>query len=128
MKIKLVMKTTYFSFLSFLLFSVTFSQTKSTFGYNNSVTPTLFDVDKNDSLAIFSIEMLGKTTWEDYPNAYSINLMPKNFSWSTDARRIESYKNMALNQGRQDVCGRDIPIDVHLLTIQGAYSKSPTYR
>ncbi len=129
MEIKLVMKTTYFSFLFLLLFSVAFSQAKPTFGfYNSSITPSLFDVDKTNTMVVFSIETLGKTVWEDYPNAYSINLLPKNFNWCTDVRRIESYKNMAWNQGKQDMNGQDFPIDVHMQAIQGVYSKSPAYR
>lgn len=129
MEIKSVMKTTYFSFLLSMLFSVAFSQTKPTFRYyNGSVTPTLFNVNKTEAIVVFSIEMLGKTTWEDYPNAYTINLLPKNFNWYRDAKRIESYKNMAFNEGKQDINGRDLPKDVHLEVIQGVYSKSSMYR
>lgn len=125
MEIKSTMKTAYLSFFV-LFFSVAFSQTQpSSGGQVTQVTPTLFD-EKSNPISVYTIEMLGKTSWDNYPNAYTINLMPKNFNWKWDARKIESYKNM-YSLPKYDGSGREIPKDVHSDVIQKAYFKSPTY-
>ncbi len=123
------MKTTNFSFLLLLFFSGAFSQTKPTFSdFKANINPTLFDKDKDATNVFYIIEMLGKTKWEDYPNAYTINLKPKYFSWYKDSKRIESYRNWFINSTKQDICGRDLPTDVNSEVIQSIYSKNIIYR
>jgi hypothetical protein len=129
MEIKSVMKTTYFTFLLLLFFSGTFSQIKPTFSdFETNLTPSLFDKDKTEANVFYTIEMLGKTTWEDHPNANTINLKPKQFSWYKDAKQLESYKNWFINNPKQDLCGRDLPPDVHSEVVQSIYSKNLFYR
>lgn len=118
------MKTIYFSVLLALTVSSVFSQTKSVFASHKNVSPTLFNEDKVNTLTYSSLEMLGKTSWNDYPDAASINLLPKNFNWHKDARKIESYKYWYRNSLKQDLCGRDLPADVHAEVIQNTYSRS----
>ena len=129
MEIKSVMKTTYFTFLLLLFFSGAFSQTKPTFSdFKTKVNRSLFDKDNPATNVFYTFEMLGKTTWEDYPNAYTINLKPKHFSWYKDAKKLESYKNWFINNPKQDVCGRELPADVHSEVVQRIYSKNLFYR
>ena len=125
-KIKLIMKTTYFTFILVMLFSVAFGQTKSTNNnFKTNFSETLFDINKTDTIKLYNIQMLGKTAWNDSFNKEKINLSPKNFSWYTDAKRIESVKSMISNFQRQDICGRDLPIiDIHSEVIQNVYFKS----
>ena len=125
-KIKLIMKTTYFTFILVMLFSVAFGQTKSTNNnFKTNFSETLFDINKTDTIKLYTIQILGKTAWNDSFNKEKINLSPKNFSWYTDAKRIESVKSMVSNVQRQDICGRDLPIiDIHSEVIQNVYFKS----
>ncbi|MES2747692.1 MAG: hypothetical protein V4648_04905 [Bacteroidota bacterium] len=123
------MKTTTFSFLLLLFISGAFSQTKPTFGdFKTNVIPTLFDEEKSATKVFYTIEWLGKTTWEDHPNANTINLNPKNFSWYKDAKFLESYKYWFINGPKQDICGRDLPTDINSELTQKIYSKDIIYR
>lgn len=123
------MKTTVVSFLLLLFISDAFSQTKPIFStLKNQVNPTLFNKDETITPVFYTIEMLGKTTWNDAPNAQTINLNPKNFSWHKDAKKLESYRDTYINSHNQDVCGRDLPIDVHSELIQSIYSKDILFR
>lgn len=122
------MKTTTFSIFLLLFISAGFSQTKPIFSnLKNKVNPTLFNKDETVTHLFYTIEMLGKTTWEDYPNANTINLKPKNFSWHKDAKMVESYRNWFINSPKQDICGRDLQIDVNSELIQSIYSKNIIY-
>ena len=125
-KIKLIMKTTYFTFILVMLFSVAFGQTKSTNNnFKTNFSETLFDINKTDTIKLYTIQILGKTAWNDSFNKEKINLSPKNFSWYTDAERTKSIKEMVSNVQRQDICGRDLPIiDIHSEVIQNVYFKS----
>ncbi len=125
-KIKLIMKTTYFTFILVMLFSVAFGQTMSNNNnFKTNFSETLFDINKTDTIKLYTIQILGKTAWNDSFNKEKINLSPKNFSWYTDAKRIESDKSMVSNVQRQDICGRDLPIiDIHSEVIQNVYFKS----
>ncbi|HOD10339.1 MAG TPA: hypothetical protein PKH91_06315 [Flavobacterium sp.] len=119
------MKSTYFSLVLIMVFSVAFSQKKSaTFDFKDNVSLTLFDTDTTDVVEVYSIQKLGKTAWNDSFDKDKINLSPKKFNWYTDSQRIESLKSMVSNVQRQDICGRDLPIDVHSEVIQNVYFKS----
>lgn len=117
------MKTTYFSFVLLMIFSVAFCQTKPTINNSNTYT-SLLDTNQTDSIKVYTMLMLGKTAWEDHFNKDKINLTPKNFNWFSDKQRIESIKNMALNIRQQDFCGRDLPVDINTMLIQQVYSRS----
>lgn len=125
-KIKLIMKTTYFTFILGVLFSVAFGQTKSTnYNFKNNISETLFDTDTTKVIDVYSLQKLGKTAWNDSFDKEKINLSPKKFSWYTDSKRIESLKDMISNIPRQDICGRDVPVtDIHSEVIQNVYFKS----
>lgn len=116
------MKAIYFSFVFLMIYSVAFSQSKTTnYNFKSTISETVFGSDKTNSTVMYSFEMLAKKAWVDYIDTDKINLSPKNFGRSTDIRKIESYKNMVLNNPKQDVCGRDMPIDVHYEVTQRAY-------
>ena len=118
------MKTITFSFLLLLFISGALSQTKPIFStLKKEVSPTLFNKDGTTTPVLYTFEMLGKTTWDDYPNTQTINLNPKNFSWHKDARRLERYRDTYINGQNQNGCGPDIPIDFNKQLIQTAYSK-----
>jgi hypothetical protein len=119
------MKTTYFTFILVLLFSVAFGQTKPVnHQFVTKVSPSLFDENKTDKMAVYSLNSLGKTAWENHLNTEKINLSPKNFNWFSDMQNIESYKKRVLNFRQQDNLGRDMPIDVHSEVIQKSYIRS----
>lgn len=119
------MRTTYFTFILVLLFSVAFGQTKSVkHQFITKVSPSLFDENKTDKIAVYSLNTLGKTAWENHLNSDKINLSPKNFNWFSDMQNIESYKKRVLNFRQQDNLGRDMPIDVHSEVIQKSYIRS----
>lgn len=119
------MKSAYFTFILVLIFSSATSQIKSPFiSFKNTLATTLFTTKKLDTVAVYSIQLLGKTSWKSYLDTDKINLLPKNFNWSKDMRRIENYKNMALNLRQQDICGRDLPADVHAEVVQKVYIRN----
>lgn len=123
------MKTITFSLLLLLFISVAFSQKKPIFStLKKEVSPTLFNKNETSNLAFYAISMLGKTTWDNHPNAQTINLNPKNFSWHKDARKLERYRDTYINSQNQNVCGPDIPIDIHKQLIQSTYSKDIMHR
>lgn len=123
------MKTITFSFLLLLFISGAFSQTKPIFStLKKEVSPTLFTKDGTTTPDLSTIEMLGKMTWNDAPNAQTINLNPKNFSWHKDARRLERYRETYISSQNQNVCGPDIPIDFNKQLIQSIYSKDILFR
>jgi hypothetical protein len=104
-----------------------FSQTKSIFkSPKHTISETLYTVTQTDTIVISSIEMLGKTRFENLPDAYKINLLPQDYSWTRDVSRAESLKNMALESRKQDCNGRDLPTDVHQEVIQKVYLIKPT--
>jgi len=123
------MKTTYFFLLGLLFFSEAIAQTKPAYSnFKTNVTAALFGKHSPATNVFYTIEMLGKTKWEDYPNANTINLTPKNFNWYMDSKKLESYRNWFVNSAKQDLCGRDFPADVNSELIQSIYSKSIIYR
>lgn len=104
-----------------------FSQTKSIFNTpKQKISETLFTPTKTDTIIISSIEMLGKTKFQNLPDAYKVNLLPQDYSWTTDLRRVESLQNMALQLRKQDGNGRDLPTDIHQEVIQRVYLITPT--
>ena len=122
------MKTSYFSIALLMIFSFSFSQNKTTFfTFKENIAPTIFNTQSNPSVEVFTLQMLGKSAWEYNFDKDKINLTPKYFSWDTDSRRIESTKNMISNVQRQDLCGRDLPIDIHSEVIQKVYLRSLYY-
>lgn len=122
------MKTSYFSITLLMIFSLSFSQNKTTyFTFKENIAPTIFNTQSNPSVEVLSLQMLGKSAWEYNFDKDKINLTPKYFSWDTDSRRIESTKNMISNVQRQDLCGRDLPIDIHSEVIQKVYLRSLYY-
>lgn len=122
------MKTSYFSIALLMIFSFSFSQNKTSyFTFKGNISPTIFNTQSNPSVEVLSLQMLGKSAWEYNFDKDKINLTPKYFSWDTDSRRIESTKNMISNVQRQDLCGRDLPIDIHSEVIQKVYLRSLYY-
>ena len=122
------MKTSYFSIALLMIFSFSFSQNKTTFfTFKENIAPTIFNTQSNPSVEVLSLQMLGKSAWEYNFDKDKINLTPKYFSWDTDSRRIESTKNMISNVQRLDLCGRDLPIDIHSEVIQKVYLRSLYY-
>lgn len=123
------MKTTAFSLLLLFFISVAFSQTKSIFSdFKKEISPTLFNKDETTTTVLYTSKMAGKTTWNTAPNAQSINLNPKNFSWYKDARRLERYRESYISSQNQNVCGPDIPLDFNKQLIQSTYSKDIMHR
>jgi len=128
MKIKSVMKASYFSLALLLVGFTAFSQTKRFSNPINDIPATLFTTTKSDTIVVSNIEMLGKTTSENLPTAYKVNLLSKSFNWSKDAWRAKSFKEMVLDIDTPDVCGRYLPTDVHIEVIQRVYLTSPNER
>ena len=123
------MNTTTFSLLLLLFISSAFSQTKSNFSsLKNEVSPSLFNKEETTTKVFYTIQILGKITWNDAPNAQTINLNPKNFSWHKDARQLERYRDTYINGQNQNACGPDVPLDIHKQLIQSAYSKDIMHR
>lgn len=120
------MKTSYFSFALLMTFSVAFSQNKATsFNSKETISLTLFDTKTTEAVEINSLQTLGKTVWSNSFDTAKINLIPKEFNWYTDSKRIKSIKEMISTVQRQDNCGRDLPvIDIHSEVIQNVYFKS----
>lgn len=120
------MKTSYFSFVLLMIFSVAFSQNKTTlFNSKENISPTPFETDTTKVVEVYSLHKLGKKAWKDSLDKDKINLSPKKFNWHTDSKRIESLKSMVSTIQRQDACGRDVPIiDIHSEVIQNVYFKS----
>lgn len=119
------MKTTYFSFVLLMSFCSVFCQSKSTlYIFQTNVSGTLFDTKTIDTIKVYSIETIVKTAWEENLDTDDINLSPSNFNWRSDTRKLESYRNLGLNNRKQDNYGRDLPIDMHTEVFQKVYSRS----
>ena len=117
--------TTFFTFVFFTLFSVAFGQDKTTsFSFKSTVPSTLFVTTKTDLVPILIIDRQNISLWNNHNNNYKLDLLPKNYNWSADIRKLESYKEMILNARRQDLCGRDLPADVHYEVTQQVYLRS----
>lgn len=119
----------YFAFILLMIFSLGFCQSKTVSFDSKStiISSTLFDHKEQDSIKIVTIEMLGKLPSNDFFESDNVNLLPKNYNWNLDIRRTESFKSMALNNKRQDFCGRDLPINIHTEVTQNIYLKSISY-
>lgn len=95
----------------------------------NPVSPSLTTKSTN-TFQIISLEMLGKTN--NFPTiSESLNggILPRNFNWTRDQRRIESYKQLASGYQKQDVCGRDLPTaDIGRELAQQLYYKSGNFK
>jgi len=116
---------TYSAFIVVLIVTNTFSQSKLiVYDFKSNVSPTLVEIKKTDTILVYSIERLGKRAWKDELNTDKINLSPKYFNWSSDIRKIESLRKMALNIRQQDLCGRDLPIDILSVVTQQLYFRS----
>ena len=116
---------TYFSLILLVFTSFGFSQYQPlTFNSKFNTTPsTLLDnyINKKSRLG-----MLGKISQTDVLDINTISLFPKNYSWSSDIRRIQDFKAMALNIRQQDLCGRDLLFDIHSEVIQNVNLKNMT--
>lgn len=119
----------YFAFILFMFSFYGLSQYKPiSFSARFNIIPsTLFDNHSNDKIKVISIEMLGKMAQKDILDINNINISPKQYSWYSDIRRIESHKIMALNIRQQDFCGRDFLIDSHSEAIHNLNLKSISY-
>jgi hypothetical protein len=119
---------TYFSLILFMLASFSFSQSQPvSFSSKFKIIPTtLFDSNK-DAIKINRLGMLGKMSQTNFMDINTINLFPKNYSWSCDIRRIQDFKAMALNIRQQDLCGRDLLFDIHSEVIQNVNLKNMNY-
>jgi len=120
---------TYFSILLFMLASFGFSQSQpTTFGSKfNTISSSLFDNYSNTNAnKVNHLGMLGKMWQTDRLNINTVSLFPKNYSWSSDIRRIQNFKAMALNIRQQDLCGRDLLFDIHSEVIQNVNLKNMT--
>jgi len=119
----------YFVFILFVFSCYGFSQYKP-ISFSDRFTIkslSLFGNHSNDSIKVISIEMLGKMAQKNILDINNINISPKQYSWYSDIRRIESLKVMALNIRQQDFCGRDFLIDSHSEAIQNLNLKSISY-
>lgn len=123
------MKTTsFFIFLLFTLCSVTHGQDmNTTFSFKSTVSETFFTTPKKDVTSILIVDKPNKTILNQYSNNLKINLFPQNYSWSKDLRKLESYKELILNARRQDLCGRDLPADVHYEVTQQVYLRNLSF-
>jgi hypothetical protein len=121
---------TYFALILFLFTSLGFSQYQPiSFSSKFKIIPsTLFDTYSNkDAIKVNRLGMLYKMSQTDVLDINNVSLFPKNYSWSSDIRKIENFKIMALNIRQQDLCGRDLPIDIHSEVIQNVSLKSISY-
>ena len=117
---------TCFSFILFMFTSFGFSQYQPvSFNSKFNTTPSiLFDNYTNKKSRL---GMLGKISQTDVLDINTISLFPKNYSWSSDIRRIQDFKAMALNIRQQDLCGRDLLFDIHSEVIQNVNLKNMTF-
>ena len=114
--------STFLTFVFFSFFSVAFGQNRSTiFSFKSTVPVTLFESTKTDLAPILIVDKQNKLFWHNQSYSYKVNPLPKNFNWSADIRKLESYKELILNARRQDLCGRDLPVDVHYEVTQQVY-------
>ena len=120
---------TYFSIILFMFTSFGFSQFQPiTFGSRlNTIPSALFDNYSNKNTnKVIRLGMLDKMSQTDVLDINTVNLFPKNYSWSSDIRRIQDFKAMALNIRQQDLCGRDLLFDIHSEVIQNINLKNMT--
>ena len=118
-----------FALILFLFTSLGFSQFQPiTFGSRlNTIPSTLFDNYSNKNTnKVIRLGMLDKMSQTDVLVINTISLVPKNYSWSSDIRRIQDFKAMALNIRQQDLCGRDLLFDIHSEVIQNVNLKNMT--
>ena len=121
---------TYFALILFMFASFGFSQYQpvSFSSRYNTIPSTLFDNYSNkDAIKVIRLEMLGKMLQTEVSDINNVSLFPKNYSWSSDIRRIQNFKVMALNIRQQDLCGRDLLFDIHSEVIQNVSLKNMTY-
>jgi hypothetical protein len=120
----------YFALILFMFASFGFSQYQPVSFRSQYITipSTLFDNYSNkDAIKVIRLEMLGKMLQTDVSDINNVSLFPKNYSWSSDIRRIQNFKVMALNIRQQDLCGRDLLFDIHSEVIQNVSLKNMTY-
>lgn len=120
---------TYFSIILFMFTSFGFSQFQPiAFGSRlNTIPSALFDNYSNKNTnKVIRLGMLDKMSQTDVLDVNTINLFPKNYSWSSDIRRIQDFKAMALNIRQQDLFGRDLLFDIHSEVIQNVNLKNMT--
>jgi hypothetical protein len=123
------MKTCFFLIL-FMFASFGFSQYQPIFFSSkyNTIPSTLFDKYSNkDAIKVIRLGMLGKMWQTDVLDINNVSLFPKNYSWSSDIRRKQNFKAMALNIRQQDLCGRDLLFDIHSEVIQNVNLKNMYY-
>jgi hypothetical protein len=116
----------YVVFILLLTFSKGYCQSKSGIFSDmlNRIPTSLFETNQHRSTKVFNHQVLLKTTFTSNFNNNKVALLPKNYSWNSDIRRIESIKIMALNIRQQDFCGRDFLIDSHSEALQNLHLKS----
>jgi hypothetical protein len=121
---------TYFALILFMFASFGFSQYQP-ISFNskfNIIPPTLFDNYSNKGTnKVIRLGTLGKMSQTDASYINNVSLFPKNYSWSSDIRRIQNFKAMALNIRQQDLCGRDLLFDIHSEVIQNVNLKNMTF-
>lgn len=120
----------YFTLILFMFASFGYSQYQPV-SFNskfNIIPSTLFDNYSNkDTNKVIRLGMLDKMSQTDVLDINNVSLFPKNYSWSSDIRRIQNFKAMALNIRQQDLCGRDLLFDIHSEVIQNVSLKNMTY-
>lgn len=116
----------YVVFILLLTFSKGYCQSKSGIFSDmlNRIPTSLFETNQHRLTKVFNHQVLLKTTFTSNFNNNKVALLPKNYSWNSDIRRIESIKIMALNIRQQDFCGRDFLIDSHSEALQNLHLKS----
>lgn len=120
----------YFTLILFMFASFGYSQYQPvSFSSKFNIIPsTLFDNYSNkDTNKVIRLGMLDKMSQTDVLDINNVSLFPKNYSWSSDIRRIQNFKAMALNIRQQDLCGRDLLFDIHSEVIQNVSLKNMTY-
>ena len=121
---------TYVALILFMFASFGFSQYQP-ISFNskfNIIPSTLFDNNSNkNAIKVIRLGMLGKMLQTDVSDINNVSLFPKNYSWSSDIRRKQNFKAMALNIRQQDLCGRDLLFDIHSEVIQNVNLKNMSY-
>lgn len=114
----------FFTFVFFSFTSLAVGQVKTaTFSFQSTISENFFVTAQKDVPSILIVNHQKTTT----SNPSQIEVLPKKYNWSKELRKIESYKELMLNARRQDLCGRDLPIDVHYEVTQQIYLRNLSF-
>lgn len=90
--------------------------------------PIQFTPLKIDLTTITSLQMLSKisvsSTWNE---DYNVVIFIKNFNWTADVDRSESYKRMVADFNRHDRYGHDLLRNINEEVVNQVYSKNTRF-